>query len=474
MCYLLRMILQSKYLNRAPSGDFFALMVFFLFSINSGSAFGQFEYDSKTDCTVPQTFPEEMSNDLNEILLKIDKITDTGNMSYAHVDLLQESEGTLNFCEIEKRLRTLNASTYLLAMPYELITGPSEAHNYSLIYLQSLFPTWSPIPKYAIWYERDGKQSAENRLREIGSDWSQNLRNLNRTGLLIPANNIHKNYSTVKNSAKIGLNKKYEWYYDTLIEYKEGGHLTNKYNPLLMYVIDLYFSKFDIGVKKFAINDIPSGDHLQFYVIKDDPDRILSGYRCNCFYIPDSNMIICDNLLLDAISKWVEYGRDDKSSPEILSVVNDAISDLLLHWLIGHEIGHFAMKHSFSSNFLAFDGTHGVIDTLPKSPEKNMELEADQFAMAGMPDRVKGWGHMTTNYLIQQLVGIAQRSSNDVDGDIVVHNNEYGHPNFLLRAYGLKRATGAIDFLLEEYESRTTTSMVDGAKFPGICSLSNQ
>jgi hypothetical protein len=105
-----------------------------------------------------------------------------------------------------------------------------------------------------------------------------------------------------------------------------------------------------------------------------------------------------------------------------------------------------------------------------------MEARADAFAFQHMPDVAKTWGHMATNYIIQQLVAIAKQRAGTADDEhspIKISDREFGHPNMLLRAYSLKAATGAVDFLLEQYEQET---VIDGAGtwFPGICSLAQE
>jgi hypothetical protein len=103
-----------------------------------------------------------------------------------------------------------------------------------------------------------------------------------------------------------------------------------------------------------------------------------------------------------------------------------------------------------------------------------MEVRADRFAFEHMPSNLKGWSHMATNQIIQDLVRLAKewsRTRGDQAEHIVVHESAYGHPNLLSRAYALKEAAGAVDFLLEQYEAETLLDYTTGISFSGICSL---
>ena len=160
-----------------------------------------------------------------------------------------------------------------------------------------------------------------------------------------------------------------------------------------------------------------------------------------------------------------------------LSTMNDGIADLLLHWMIGHEIGHYTLHHDYGAQFIGFEPTSAQAPKPPNKPINSDEAAADHFAFEHMPGHVKGWGHMATNYLIQQLVSIAAPKVSGVDEEnqeIVLKESVYGHPNLLTRAYGLKTATGAVDFLLEEYQQRLKTSSTSGTSFTGLCSLANR
>ncbi|WP_143523665.1 hypothetical protein [Pararhizobium arenae] len=101
-------------------------------------------------CWLFSELNEHSSAQVDKLLLEIDGFGSTADMISAHMELMKQAQGALNFCEIETRLRKLGAKTYLLAMPYQFVTGLKAARNYSLTYVNPIFQTTSPIPKFAI------------------------------------------------------------------------------------------------------------------------------------------------------------------------------------------------------------------------------------------------------------------------------------------------------------------------------------
>lgn len=425
-----------------------------------------------TQCTLVDNVSEELNNKLNNVIDQIDKIPNTLEMIQAHIELLRAAPDAVNYCDIERRLRRLSAKTYLLALPVEKMVD--DAREFSLVYPQELFPTRSTIPRFAIWYERRGESVALDRLRDAGIDPRNNLTNLNFAGMLVEAEKHHERYAPPSVADAVPEDSKLTPLANDLNEYRKSGFLSNRHNVPLMYAASEYVRS--VPDLHFTINSAVQSTNLSFFVIDSDPKRILVGYPCNCVYVPKTSIIICDKKLLDALEKWILYGRGDAGAPGILADVNTAISDLLLHWLIGHEIGHFINHDRFSTKFLAAFGTDTEEANTPPKPPKEMELGADRYAFEHFPSNLSGWGHMSVNFIIQQLVGIAVRSRSSLERSstdpIVVHEDEFGHPNLLSRAFSLKKATGAVDFLLEAYEQRLTVSFSAGARLSSVCALS--
>ncbi|MFG5410678.1 hypothetical protein ABXN37_24430 [Piscinibacter sakaiensis] len=425
-------------------------------------------------CATFEELSAQQSEAVDKLLIEIDQLPQTAAMIDAHIQLMQTAAGALSYCNIESRLRRLGGKTYLLALPYRAVVG--DKPGYSLTYLQPRFPTWSQVPKYAIWYERRGYSESLRRLAEYAQRPEDNLANLNYAGVVIEAAGLHPSFTVVEIPKKDGLPETYSKLYEVLEQYRNDGNLDNSFNPSLMHAIDQYLPKG--SATKYTLNDRVSAGVLQFYVIDKDPARLTRNFPCSCAFIPKSSIILCDRRVLHALSNWAVYGEGgERHKLWALSIMNDGIADLLLHWIVGHEIGHYSLGHDYSASFITFDGNARQAAG-EKNPVAQQEATADAFAFSGMPARIRTWGHMTTNFLIQQMAGIAlgndARKLRSKEESIVVRDDGLAHPNLLTRAFSLKNATGAVDFLLEEYESRTVPTKGGGAQFPGVCALSSR
>lgn len=425
-------------------------------------------------CATFSDLDASQNDAIDKLIKEIDELPQTAAMIDAHIQLMRSAAGGLSYCSIESRLRRLGAKTYLLALPYRAVVG--DRPGFSLAYLQPRFPTWSQVPKYAIWYERRGHAESLRRLAEYGLRPEDNLTNLNHAGVVIEASGLHPSFTVVSSPSRDGLPETYNKLYEVLEQYRRDGNLDNSFNPMLMHAIDQYLPKGH--ATKYTLNDQITAGVLQFYVIDKDPLRLTRNFPCSCAFVPKSSIILCDRRVLHALSNWAVYGQgSERQNIWALSIMNDGIAGLLLQWVVGHEIGHYSLGHDYGASFIAFDDDRQQA-TDGKAPVTQQEAAADAFAFSGMPARIRTWGHMTTNFLIQQMVAIAlgddARKLRSKDESIVVRDDGLGHPNLLTRAFSLKRATGAVDFLLEEYETRTVPNKSAGTQFPGVCSLSSR
>lgn len=423
--------------------------------------------DGLGPCAANGDFGGAASAEIDKLLKEIDLETSTAAMVMAHIELLRAAKGTIGYCYLEQRLRGIGGKTYLLALPLRAVIG--DKRGFSITYVEQRFSTWSRIPKFIVWYERKGETEARRKLEEYGIDPKDNLSNLNSAGVAINAASQHPRFRLITTENRDGLNKTYDRLYKIIDEYRLAGNLDDSHNVTLMNAIEPYVR--NEPSLRYSINDKPDSDALQFFVIDKDPNRLLINFPCSCAYIPKSNLILCDRRALAALEKLAVYGtHKERQQIWALSIMNNGIADLLIHWLIGHEIGHYLYKHDYGAGFIGFAPT----DNTPSSPIYKQEQEADDFAFREMPDSVKGWGHMATNFVIQTLAQDASKTgpSSKDSTDIVIHDNGIGHPNLLTRFFRLKSATGAVDFLLEDIEKRTHTNTEQGAELPGLCAIS--
>lgn len=108
---------------------------------------------------------------------------------------------------------------------------------------------------------------------------------------------------------------------------------------------------------KINVDSIPRSGYLNFYVAKNLPPD-LGSLKCNCAYV-GSDIIICDHAFLETFASSVNFTRDsiygpgsDKLSYEVadlLGKVNQATSNVLRSWIIGHEIGHAVLHEPAST-----------------------------------------------------------------------------------------------------------------------------
>lgn len=395
---------------------------------------------------------------VDEIIIKLDKIGDTSEMMSAHLKLMMAAPQAINYCTIEQRLRRLNLSTHLVAVPLEQLR--LDPREFSILYPMERFQTWSIVPRFTIWYERGGADAALKIIERNGLDPAQNYRNLNDTGAAANAEAVHSKYQVSPSLSTLeGLDS---FWNNSLREYVEKGYLSNYFNTEILYALqDLVPNG-----ERFSINNAPSNDVFSLYVVQSDPKRLLAGSHCNCGYLPGSRVIICDFELLKALRNWSRY-TISAEDPAIMSVINSSTADFLFYWLLGHEVGHYVHKDNYQSNFTPSSDR----DRAEAHPKHSAELAADQFAIEHMPLQARSFAYMSLNMPIQQLYHMAEEANRLKKIDpIALRSPPTGHPNLLLRLYNLKDATNSVDSMFEGWQKQFYDS-TSGADFPSICSL---
>ena len=82
----------------------------------------------------------------------------------------------------------------------------------------------------------------------------------------------------------------------------------------------------------------------------------------------------------DAVPRTGPGGEDaERQNNWALSVLNDGTSDLLLHWIIGHEIGHYSLGHDYGASFIAFARVRKSAAILSRPP---CEVPRSKIALA--------------------------------------------------------------------------------------------
>jgi hypothetical protein len=213
---------------------------------------------------------------------------------------------------------------------------------------------------------------------------------------------------------------------------------------------------------------------LNLYVVRNP--RKLSSIRnveCNCLTSPQMNTIICDGRFVEAIAYSFDQrkGREDRSEDksdedkEIMEVFANTRSSSILHWLIGHEIGHVYHHHdSLARGFLGFselksepsiglpdlihDARIALIGSSAVSPAesseyslRNIEIEADDFVIKAIPPSELWLNLYNFSGLLQQIMK-PLRAKPAADDKIVASFNPHYHPDLDYRA--LRMANEAI------------------------------
>jgi hypothetical protein len=393
----------------------------------------------------------------------------------AHIDLIQREMGAINFCEIERRLRRLGLNTRLVALPPALSYDPRE---YSLVFAHPMQD--GVVPRYSLWYERGGEAAAKRLLERVGLDVDGNLRRLNKVGIPAPATYVHQSYVMADKEDRTGLDRRYRRVYDVLSEYRSKGLLENRHNALLMHAAQTYVEPIE-GLR-FSINDVFSKGVLQLFVIGEDPQGLMARLSCNCVYLPGTSIILCDSALLDALSNWVGYGRGHNGwfgsaglqfgpAPFLTEVQNESSASFVMHWLIGHEIGHFVMKHDYDNRFVPLVSNGSSKQT---ANIRTFEASADDFAIRYMPRALKVTSPMTVNFLILTVFDHlrSQQNGGSLEGDkIFVREPKYGHPNFISRVFAFKRAYKLTDSLWDQLYARLRVSDSKGVTITSVCAV---
>lgn len=186
--------------------------------------------------------------------------------------------------------------------------------------------------------------------------------------------------------------------------------------------------KYGFSFKGWAINEKVDDDYVNVYFFDEDPLNALGGFKGNCTYTGHRNIIICDtNFALHKVANFDEFDENAKGEDRIILPY---IRHVLL-WVVGHEIGHIAHRHS--GKHFNFGGQDWNKDNTKKTPNHALkEKEADEFAVEALGT----WqiGH----YLwmgLSQLAANPQDFGGKVndDGTITVENNSLSHDPIFLR-----------------------------------------
>jgi hypothetical protein len=413
------------------------------------------------------------NNEINEELLRLDDLSSTAQLAIGFEELIQRAG--IDYCDVERRLRALNARTYLLAVP--MANNGSAVEELTMTYA-GRGGYFHPIaPRYSVWFERQGPEAAQRLLDRYGIGAEANLRNLSSAGHLAWASSVHRKLELKNLSEKeAGIGTPFGQLWKILTRYRAAGHLGYLHNVRLMYALESYLSSKD--APKFAINRYAGPEVLSVFVVERDPERLLSrtSLQCNCGHMPNTNLIVCDDELLRALEGWNHYATGGFAGARLLNDLND---EFILNWIIGHEVGHYILGHAFGGRFDAVRDAPSSAFSTPATKRK-LEEEADTFAAEHMSGYLIGGLIMSANLLFYQLYdSIGMPPGKPVLARKVIYDSPADHPNMLFRLYSFRRAIGDSaglelnDSLWDGREEFLISSATSGLRFPTICEMAD-
>lgn len=126
-------------------------------------------------------YNEREKHELEEFLKKVDEQRNSSVVSQALI-LIYRAFGRTRLDDIESSLRTINANTFLIAIPYSFDAT-----------VASKLPDGNEEYPYYLWVGVNGEKEAEEKYNELKTTKEENLAKLEQTGYLIqrgtPGNN---------------------------------------------------------------------------------------------------------------------------------------------------------------------------------------------------------------------------------------------------------------------------------------------
>lgn len=224
----------------------------------------------------------------------------------------------------------------------------------------------------------------------------------------------------------------------------------------------------------------PRDGFLNLYVARSAPEGRLASIRCNCAYV-GSSTIICDKAFLDTFSKVVNftrqgvYGKDADAlwaqSKAIFDQVNKRIADVLVAWILGHEIGHAIL--------------HGESNFGRRRPfTRAQELEADRFfiekSLVGADARQVQNLSFGLSQIIFAVIGIAMNipgADQETPRKAIIAPSLDGiHPPWLVRALLLGQEISELQHAQDGFYSSLSGNVVElkgGVDVGTFCATEN-
>lgn len=130
----------------------------------------------------------------------------------------------------------------------------------------------------------------------------------------------------------------------------EGSAKRVRVSALIDYTIGFFLAGTEFE-NHYTINSTPKDDSINFYILRDDKEKVAPNLKLGCQYIGWSNAIVCDEAFfrgvlteIDSFDRTIEIAYVTPSgtatSAPFTNAARSIVKSALLTWIVGHEIGH--------------------------------------------------------------------------------------------------------------------------------------
>jgi len=231
-------------------------------------------------------------------------------------------------------------------------------------------------------------------------------------------------------------------------EYISAGYLDDSNNQLIWNIASSYLQSTQYE-NNLIINSSPQSAAVNVYVLSKDPKNYFKEINCNCAYLGQDNIIVCDAKLFKNLQSLIDippdaFGSVPWAPSSAVGLINSRFSYFIHQWILGHEIGHLVLGHGtgeshFQPSVLTL--FQSTTETPQPSIAPQYEQEADTFAIENLgPEQIDDqfWVWLGLSNMVGAMYdralqdqGIAVSESQPPKMELAYSSD--GHPPWLIR-----------------------------------------